>query len=86
MAGPAPGRPKDALWCIGMQQWSVEDGRRLEFLAGDGGPDDGENAGANDGADAKRRQAQPAEGFLQAEFGAFTIGNELVDILAGEQG
>jgi hypothetical protein len=58
----------------------------LEFLTGDGGADDSKNAGPDDSADAERGKAQPAEGFFQAEFCAFAIGNKLVNIFATEKG
>ena len=68
-----------------LEQRRVEDGRSLEFLSGDSCANDGENAGADYSADAERSEAQPAEGLFQPEFGAFTIGNELVNILATEK-
>jgi hypothetical protein len=44
----------------------VEDGARIEFLPGDGGADNGENAGADDSADAERGERDRAQRFLQA--------------------
>ena len=47
----------------------VEDGRGIEFLAGDGSADHGEDAGTDDGSDAKRRQRPGAERLLEAVLG-----------------
>src|SRR6266702_3456307 len=60
-----------------LQQRRVEDGRGLKFLSGDRGANDSENSGADHRADAKRGEAEPAQGFFQPEFGAFTMGNEM---------
>ncbi len=46
------------------EKGSVQDGRGLKFLSGNRGADDGKDAGADDRADAQRRQAQPSQGFL----------------------
>ena len=42
----------------------VQDGRGLKFLSGNCRADDGKNAGADDRADAERRQAQPPKGLF----------------------
>jgi hypothetical protein len=68
-----------------LQKWDVEDGGGLEFLACDGRADNGKNAGADDRADAERCEAQPAERLFQPEFGAFAIGNELINVLSTEK-
>ena len=67
------------------EQRSVEDGRGLEFLSGDGSADDGENAGANDSADAERSKAKPAERFLEAGFWIFRVGDKFVDTFAAKE-
>jgi hypothetical protein len=36
----------------------------LKFLSGDGRADYGKDAGTDDGADSKGRQAQPSEGLF----------------------
>ena len=63
----------------------VQDGTDLHLLAGDGGSDDGENAGTDDGADAEGGQAEPAEGFLQFYFGVFGVRQKLIDTLTVEE-
>jgi hypothetical protein len=68
-----------------LQKRSVEYGGRLEFLAGDGGSNDGEDARTDNRANAKRSQAQPAQGFFQPEFGSFAIGNQFVDTFAAKE-
>jgi hypothetical protein len=57
----------------------------LQLLAGDGGADNREDAGADDGADAKRGEAEPAEGFLELYFGVFGVGQKLIDTLTVEE-
>ncbi len=69
-----------------LQQRRVEDGGGLELLAGDGGADNGEDAGTDDGANTERGETEPAQRFFQAEFGAFAIGNKLINVLAAEEG
>ena len=67
------------------EQGRVQNGFELEFLAGDGGADHGENAGADHGADAERSKAQPAESFLQALLGVLRVGDQLVNALGAEK-
>ena len=69
-----------------LQQRCVEDGRGLKFLSGDSGANDGEDAGTDDRANAERGETEPAQRFFQTEFGAFAIGDELVNVLAAEEG
>jgi len=52
-------------------QRSIEDGRGVELLPGDGRANDGEDAGANDSADAQRRQRPRAERLLEAMLRLF---------------
>jgi hypothetical protein len=54
-------------------------------LTGDGGADDGENAGTDDSADTQRREAQPSKGFFLSDFGFFTVREQLVDALTMEE-
>jgi hypothetical protein len=62
----------------------VEDAGGGEFLASDGGANDGEDAGADDGSDAERGEADGAEGFLERVFGQLALGDELVYAFPGE--
>src|SRR6266853_466959 len=57
------------------KQGSVQDGRDLQLLSSDGGPDDSENSGTNDGANAEGSEAQPAERFFQSAFRLIRIGD-----------
>jgi len=66
------------------------DQRRFEWVR-DGGlaardcrPDDGEDAGADDRADAERRERPRPEGFLQLVFRILGIRDQLVDGLAAQ--
>ena len=68
-----------------IEQRSVEDGRGIEFLAGDGSPDDGEDAGTDDSANSQCCQGKRAERFFENAVGIFGIGNQLVYGFAGEQ-
>jgi hypothetical protein len=49
----------------------VEDGRGVELLARDGGPDDGEDAGTNDRTNSQGGQRPGSEGLLQPMFWLF---------------
>src|SRR6516225_2092083 len=69
-----------------LEERRVQDRGGLEFLAGYCGADDRENAGTDDRTNAERRETDPPEELFQPEFRAFTIGNELIDVLASEQG
>ena len=66
-------------------QRRVQDGRGIEFLPGNGGADDGENAGANDRADAQCRQRPGSEGLFQTMFRFLRVGDQLVNGLACEE-
>ena len=67
------------------QQGSIEKRTGFELLPGDGRANNGENSRSDHGADAEGREAQPAEGLLQAFFGIFGVGDELVDALGTEK-
>ncbi len=67
----------------------VDDGRALPVgdlgrIAADGGADDGEDARADDDADAEGGEGDGAEGFFEGVLGALGVGDELVDGLGGE--
>jgi len=68
-----------------VSQWRVEDGRGVELLPGDGRSDDGENAGANDCADAEGGQRPRAERLLEPVFRLFRLGDQLVNRLARKE-
>jgi hypothetical protein len=68
-----------------LEQRRVDDGAELEFLAGDGRADDGEDAGTDDGADAEGGQRPRAERLFQAMLGFFGVRYEFVDRLLGEE-
>ena len=67
------------------EKGSIQDRFSLQGLPCDGGADYSENSGAYDGANAEGGKAEPAERFLEADFGVFGIGEELVDTLAVEE-
>ena len=48
-------------------------------------PDDGEDAGADDGADAQRRERPRAKRLLQPPLRLFRLGDQLVDRLLAKQ-
>jgi len=66
-------------------QRGVEDAGGIKLLAGDGGADDSENAGADDCSDAKRCQRPRPQGFLEPVLGFFRFADQLINRLAGEQ-
>jgi hypothetical protein len=66
-------------------QRGVDEAGGIELLAGDGGADDGKDAGADDCADAKRGERPRAEGLLQPVFGFLRFPDQLIDRLAGKQ-
>jgi hypothetical protein len=66
-------------------QGSVQDGRGVEFLPGNGSPNDSKDAGANDCADAQRCQRPWAEGLFQPMFRFLRVGDQLVNGLACEE-
>jgi len=66
-------------------QRRVQDGRSVKLLAGDGGTNNGEDAGADDCADAQRGQRPWTEGLSQPMFGLLRVGDQLVNGLAREE-
>jgi hypothetical protein len=63
----------------------VENGRSLKVLSSGSGAGKNEYTGANDGADPKGREADPAKRFLEASFRVFCVCYKLVDTLATEE-
>src|SRR5882762_6227204 len=59
------------------KQGSVQDGRNLQLLSSDGGPDDGENSGTDDSANTEGGEAQPPERLFQSAFRLIRIGDQL---------
>ena len=57
------------------KQGSVQDGRDLQLLSSDGGPDNGKNSGTDDGPNAEGGEAQPPERFFQSAFRLIRIGD-----------
>jgi hypothetical protein len=67
----------------------VDDGRvgpflQLGWVAADGDADDGEDARADDCADAEGGERDRAERLAQRAIGPLGIGDQLVDRLGGE--
>ena len=63
----------------------MKDGRRLKIFSSGRGAGKNKNSGADDGADAERRQRPGAEGFLQSLPWSLGFRNQLVDRLAAEK-
>ena len=63
----------------------VENAGGVELFAGDGGADDGEDARADDRADAERGKRPRAEGLFQRVLGLFRVPDQLIDRFAGKQ-
>ncbi len=63
----------------------VADFGGVELLARHGGADDGEDAGADNSADAERGERPGSERFFQSVFGLFRLADQLVDGFAGKQ-
>ena len=66
-------------------QRRVQDRRGIELLAGNGGPDHGEDAGTDDRTDSQGGQRPRAKGFLQPVFRLLRLGDQLVDRLTREE-
>ena len=67
------------------EQRRVQDGTELQFLPSDCRTDNRENSGANHRANSQRRQAKPAQRFLELPFRILRFRYELVDILRAEK-
>ena len=65
-------------------QRSVQDGRRVELLAGDGRANYGENAGSDHCPDAQRGQRPWTQRLFQPVFRLLRVGDQLVDGLTRE--
>jgi hypothetical protein len=68
-----------------LKQRSVQDRGDLEFLARDGGANNGENSRADHGSDSKRGKAQPTQRLFKSNFRVLAIGQQLVNLLATEE-
>jgi hypothetical protein len=68
-----------------IRQRAVQDGGGVELLTGDGRPHDGEDARADDRADAEAGERPWAKSLLQPMFGLFRFGDQLVNGLAREE-
>jgi hypothetical protein len=68
-----------------VRERSIQDGRGVEFLASDGGPDHRKDAGADHSADAQGGQRPRAQGLLQPVFRLFGLRDQLIDRLAREE-
>ncbi len=64
---------------------AVQNGCGIEFLTGDGRPYDGEDAGANDRADAEPGERPRPQRLLQPVFRLLRLGDQLVNGLACEE-
>jgi hypothetical protein len=67
-----------------IEHGSVQHGAGIRTFSCDGRADYGENAGADDRADAEGRQRQRPKGFLQAMRRVFRVANQLVNRFGGE--
>ena len=67
-----------------VERLRVQDGRRLKIFSRGGGSGQNENARADDGADAERRQRPRAQGLTEPVFRVFRVRDQLVDGLATE--
>jgi hypothetical protein len=56
-----------------------------QIFTGGGSARNNKNARADDGADAQRRQADPAQSLAQTAFGILGVGQELVNVLRAEK-
>ena len=75
-----------AVWVMQVvDERGVADFRGVEFLPGHGGADDGEDARADDGADAESGKRPGAQRFLERVLGLFRIPDQLIDGFAGKQ-
>ena len=84
-AGPAGDSRGMATVEQNVEQGSFENRGLHNLFAGSGRSGEHENAGADDGANPERCQAEPAKGFLEALLRVFGIGQQLVDALDSEE-
>ena len=68
-----------------MEQRRVFDGGVGKGLTGDGGADDGEDARADHGADAKRGKRPRSQRLFQRVLRFAGVADQLIDGLAGKQ-
>jgi hypothetical protein len=62
-----------------VDQGGIGDLRRIEVLAGHGRSNDGEDAGADDGADAQGGEGPGAESLFEGLAGIFRLADQLVN-------
>src|ERR1700684_2955225 len=67
------------------EQRRIQDRTELKFLPSDSRTDDREDARTNHRTDSERRQAQPAQRFLELLVRIFRIRNQPIDILGAEK-
>ena len=67
-----------------IRERAVQDGGCVEFLPGDRGADNGEDAGADDCADAESGERPRPERLLEPMFRLLRVGDQLVNGLARE--
>jgi hypothetical protein len=63
----------------------IKDAGGIELFAGDGGADDGENAGTNDCADAESGERPRPKCLFEGMLGFFRVADQLIDGFAGKQ-
>jgi len=66
-------------------QRSIDYAGGVELFARDGRTDDGEDAGADDCADAEGGERPRPEGLLQGMLGFFRVADQLINGFAGKQ-
>jgi len=67
-----------------VDDWGLGDTDRCGGIAADGGADYGEDARADDDADAEGGERNRPKGFFEGVFGTLGVGDELVDALSSE--
>jgi hypothetical protein len=68
-----------------IDEWRIENRRRVELLTGDGCADYSENARTDDCADAKGSERDRAEGLFESVLRRFGVRDQLVDRLTSEE-
>jgi hypothetical protein len=68
-----------------VEQRGVEDGRSVEFFAGDGSANNGEDSRSNDSADTECGQRPWPKRLLQTVLGEFRVADQLINRFGCEQ-
>jgi hypothetical protein len=68
-----------------VQQRRIDDRLDIKLLPGDGGANNGEDAGADDRANPQRRKSNRAQRLLQPRLRTLRIRDQLVDRLLGKE-